>query len=38
MLQAFKDYRFEARCESKAEAIRKLIDAGLKVESKRVKK
>ena len=35
MLQDITDYRFERRIESKSEAIRKLIEAGLKAEGKR---
>ena len=37
MLQDITDYRFEQRIESKSEAIRKLIEAGLKAEGKRHK-
>ena len=37
MLQDITDYRFEQRIESKSEAVRKLIDAGLKAEGKRHK-
>lgn len=29
MLEAINDYRFEYRCESKSDAVRKLIQAGL---------
>ena len=37
MAEAIADYRFEQRIESKADAIRRLIEAGLKVESKKQK-
>jgi hypothetical protein len=32
MAEAISDYRFDNRIESKADAIRRLIEAGLKVE------
>jgi hypothetical protein len=35
MMQAISHYRFDARIEGKAEAVRRLIEAGLKVEGKR---
>lgn len=35
MAAAITDYRFEHRIDSKAEAIRKLIEAGLAAERKR---
>jgi hypothetical protein len=38
MLEAIADYRFEQRIESKSEAVRRLIEAGRKAESKRQKK
>jgi hypothetical protein len=34
MLEQINDYRFEHRCESKSEAIRRLIEAGLKATEK----
>ena len=37
MLKDITDYRFEQRIESKSEAVRKLIEAGLKAEGKRHK-
>ena len=38
MLQAITDYRFENRIDSKSEALRRLVEAGLKAESKRLRK
>lgn len=38
MAAEIDDYRFEHRINSKAEAIRRLIAAGLKTESKRSRK
>jgi hypothetical protein len=38
LVQQIADYRFENRIESRSEAIRRLIEAGLKAESKRAKK
>lgn len=35
MVAAIADYRFEHRIESKAEAVRSLVAAGLKAESKK---
>ncbi len=32
MVEAISDYRFDQRIESKADAIRRLIEAGLKAE------
>ena len=37
MLQDITNYRFEQRIESKSEAVRKLIEAGLKAGHKRHK-
>jgi hypothetical protein len=34
MLEQINDYRFEHRCETKSEAIRRLVEAGLKAEEK----
>jgi hypothetical protein len=38
MLAEITDYRFEHRIESKSEAIRRLIEAGLKAEGRKAKK
>jgi hypothetical protein len=38
MLEEIKDFWHENRLDSKAEAVRELIEAGLKAEGKRAKK
>jgi hypothetical protein len=38
MVKAIAEYRFDARCDTKSEAVRRLIEIGLKTEARRLKK
>lgn len=38
LIEQINDYRFATRCESKSEAVRRLIEAGLRAERAKMEK